>query len=227
MRDALKEKPLQLTDVSLLHMISHTPDMGPILRPSSRESDELAVFLEEHRDELLITVPSEWEDRIIYEETLGEIKTAMVLRAWMEEVIEDQLIEKFGVQPGDLYRTIENAKWLLHATHELALLFGNKEMLPFTHELLERVEKGVKKELLPLVRLEGVGRVRSRIMFNAGYRTIADVKHAPVENLANLPLIGPKLAKKIKEQVGGFLKKDTWEKLREENAWKQKAISEY
>jgi len=226
-RDALREKPLRLTDISLLHMIAHTPDMGPILRPSSRESDELAVFLEEHRDELLITVSSEWEDRIIYEETLGEIKTAMVMKAWMEEVIEDQLIEKFGVQPGDLYRTIENAKWLLHATHELALLFGNKEMLPLTHELLERVEKGVKKELLPLVRLEGVGRVRGRIMFNAGYRTITDVKHAPVENLANLPLIGPKLAKKIKEQVGGFLKKDAWEKLREEDAWKQKAISEY
>lgn len=227
MRDALRRKSTTLSDVSLLHMIAHTPDMGPILRPSSREFDELAVFLEEHRAELLINVTNEWDDRIVYEETLGEIKTAMVLKAWAEEMIEDQLIEKFGVQPGDLYRTIENAKWLLHATHELALLFGNKETLPLTHELLERVEKGVKKELLPLVRLEGVGRVRGRILFNAGYRTIADVKHAPIENLTNLPLIGPKLAKRIKEQVGGFLKKEEWERLREEDTWKQKAISEY
>jgi helicase len=226
-RDALKRKATSLTDVSLLHMIAHTPDMGPILRPSSRESDELAVFLEEHREELLIDVPDEWGDRIIYEETLGEIKTAMVLKAWAEEVIEDQLIEKFGVQPGDLYRTIENSKWLLHATHELALLFGSKETLSLAHELLERVEKGVKKELLPLVRLEGVGRVRGRILFNAGYRTIADLKHGRIENLTNLPLIGPKLAKRIKEQVGGFLKKEAWERLREEDIWKQKAISEY
>jgi helicase len=226
-RDALRHKPVNLTDVSLLQMIAHTPDMGPILRPSSREFDQLAVFLEEHREELLIDVPDEWDDRIIYEETLGEMKTAIVLKAWTEEMIEDQLIEKFGVQPGDLYRTIENAKWLLHATHELALLFGNKETLPLTHELLERVEKGVKKELLPLVRLDGVGRVRGRILFNAGYRNIANLKHAPVENLTNLPLIGPKLAKRIKEQVGGFLKKEAWERLSEEDTWKQKAISEY
>jgi helicase len=88
------------------------------------------------------------------------------------------------------------------------------------------VEKGVKKELLPLVKLEGVGRVRGRIIFNAGYKAIEDIKHAPLENLTNLPAIGPKLAKKIKEQVGGFVKKDEWEKLDEEE-WKQKALTEY
>jgi len=43
----------------------------------------------------------------------------------------------------------------------------------------------------------------------------------------NLPLIGPKLAKKIKEQVGGFVKKEKWEKLEKEDVWKQKAITEY
>jgi hypothetical protein len=42
----------------------------------------------------------------------------------------------------------------------------------------------------------------------------------------NLPLIGPRVAKRIKEQVGGFVKKEAWEKLREE-AWKQKALTEY
>jgi len=43
----------------------------------------------------------------------------------------------------------------------------------------------------------------------------------------NLPLIGPRVAKKIKEQVGGFVKKETWEKLEKEEAWKQKALTEY
>jgi hypothetical protein len=43
----------------------------------------------------------------------------------------------------------------------------------------------------------------------------------------SLPLIGPKLAKKIKEQVGGFVKKEKWEKLEKEDVWKQKAITEY
>ena len=158
---------------------------------------------------------------------LGEIKTAMVMKSWIEEVSEEKLIEQFNVQPGDLYRTIENAKWLLHATDELAALFGEKEILPLTNELVERVSKGIKKELLPIVHLEGVGRVRGRIMFNAGYQTIEDIKHASIEELTNLPLVGPRLAKKIKEQVGGFVKKDEWEKLDSEQEFKQKALGDF
>jgi helicase len=88
------------------------------------------------------------------------------------------------------------------------------------------MEKGVKKELLPLMKLEGIGRIRGRIVYNAGYKTIEDVKHASVEALTNLPLIGQKLAKRIKEQVGGFVRKDSWEKLDRED-WKQKALTEY
>jgi len=226
-RDALRQKPMFLTDLSLLHMIAHTPDMRPILRPYTSELDKIAVFLEEHREELLVPVPNEWEDRINYETFLGEVKTAMTLKAWIEETSEDEIIERFHVQPGDLYRTVENAKWLLYATNELAALFGNKEVQPLTLELMERVEKGVKKELLPIVRLEGVGRVRGRILYNAGYKTIEDIKHAQIEDLMNLPLIGPKLAKKIKGQVGGFVKKGVWEKIEKEEEWKQKALTEY
>ena len=159
-RNALRRKPAYLTDLSLLHMIAHTPDMGPVLRPYARELDEVSVFMEEHRIEFLVDVPDELEDRITYEQFLGEIKTAMTLKAWIEEMTEDEIIERFRAQPGDLYRTIENAKWLLHATHELATLFENKQVLPQTLELRERVEKGVKKELLPIVKLEGVGRAR-------------------------------------------------------------------
>jgi helicase len=226
-RDALRRKPAYLTDLSLLHMIAHTPDMGPVLRPYSRELDEVSIFMEEHRTELLVDIPNEWEDRISYEQFLGEVKTAMTLNAWIEEKTEDEIIERFRAQPGDLYRTIENAKWLLHATHELATLFGNKEALPQTLKLRERVEKGVKKELLPIVKLEGIGRARGRIIYNAGYKTIADIKTAPIEDLMNLPLIGPRVAKRIKEQVGGFVKKETWEKLNKEETGKQKALTEY
>lgn len=226
-RDSLKRKPVSLTDLSLLHMIAHTPDMGPVLRPYSQEIDQVSVFAEEHKQEFTADMPDEWEDTIAFQEFLGEVKTAMTLQAWIEEVSEDQLIERFRVQPGDLYRTIENAKWLLHATHELAELFGNRELLPLTMEVEKRIEKGVKKELLPLVKLEGVGRARGRIIFNAGYRTIEDLKRVSIENLTGLPLIGPKLAKRIKEQIGGFVKKDTWEKLEREDEWKQKALTEF
>ena len=226
-RDALRQKPAYLTELSILHLIAHTPDMGPILRPFSNEVDELAIFMEEHKEEFLVEVPIEWEDGMAYEQFLGEVKTAMTLQSWIEEISEDQMIERYRVQPGDLYRVIENAKWLLHATHELAVLFGEKQILPLALGLMQRVEKGVKEELLPIVRLEGVGRARGRIMFNAGYKTLEDLKHAPIEDLTNLPLIGPRLAKRIKEQVGGFVKAETWKKLEEEDEWKQRALTEY
>ena len=44
----------------------------------------------------------------------------MVMKSWIEEVTEERLIQQFNVQPGDLYRIIENAKWLLHATDEIS-----------------------------------------------------------------------------------------------------------
>jgi helicase len=226
-RDALRRKPAYLTELSLLQLVAHTPDMGPVLRPYSQELDEVSVFMEEHRMELLVDVPDEWEDRVAYEQFLGEVKTAMTLNAWIEEKTEDEIIERFRAQPGDLYRTIENAKWLLHATHELATLFDNKQILPLTLEIRERVEKGVKKELLPIVKLEGIGRARGRILYNAGYKSIETIRTAPIEDFMNLPLIGPRVAKRIKEQVGGFVKKEAWEKLEKGDEWKQKALTEY
>lgn len=226
-RDALQNRAPTLTDLSYLHMIAHTPDIFPRLRPYSREIDELALFVDQHRSEFMFPVPDEWEDRIAYEEFLGEAKLAWVLESWIEEISEDEMIGKFRVQPGDLYRIINSAKWLLYASHELTRLFKHKDALPSLSKLMERVQKGVKKELLPLVRLEGIGRVRARILYNAGLKTVEDLKKAPVKKLTSLPLIGLKLAKKIKDQVGGFIKAEEWKKLKKGEEWEQKAISEY
>ncbi len=224
-RDALKHKPACLTDLSMLHLITHTPDMGPVMRPYGQELDAVAVLMEEHRKELFTSPPVEWEDRVGYEEFLGEVKTAMILKGWIEETSEEQLLEKYKVQPGDLYRIIENGKWLLHAMHELATLLRDKESLPLASELLERVTKGIKRELLPIVKLEGIGRVRGRAMYNAGYKTVEDIKHAKMDDL--IKLLGSALAKKVKVQVGGFVKKETWEHLDKGEEWKQKSLGDF
>jgi len=183
--------------------------------------------VDEHREEFMFEVPDEWTDRITYEEFLGEAKLASVLNAWIEETTEDEAIEKFRVQPGDLYRLIATSKWLLYASHELASLFSHKDLLSHLAELREKTEKGVKAELLPLVRLERIGRVRARILYSAGLKGLADLKRAPLTKLTNLPLIGPKLAKKIKEQVGGFVKAEEWRRLGKKEGADQRAITEY
>jgi helicase len=228
-RDALQGKQPLLTEFSLLHLISHTPDMGPIMRPYQREMDKLVIVTEDHKQELFIAPPNEWEDHVGYAEFLGEVKTALVMNNWIEELPEDKIMERFNVQPGDLYRTIESAKWLLHAIDELTpCVAKNKEVSQLSHELVERVSKGIKRELLPIVALEGVGRVRGRIIFDAGFQSIEDLKHASVEELTSLPSVGPRLAKKIKEQVGGHMKMETWENLsKEPDEAKQKALFDF
>jgi helicase len=227
-RDALQNKPPLLTEFSLLQLVSHTPDMGPIMRPYQREMDKLAIQTEDHKQELFLEPPDQWSDPIGYAEFLGEVKTAMVMNNWIEELPEEKIIERFSVQPGDLYRSIETAKWLLHAITELSSVVAkNNETAALSHELVERVSKGIKKELLPIVQLEGVGRVRGRIIFNAGYRTVKDLKHASIEELTNLPSVGPRLAKKIKEQVGGFVKKGTWENLNNAEEAEQKGLFDF
>ena len=115
-RDALKQKPPNVTELSLLHLITHTPDMGPVMRPYGEELEIVAVQMEQHREEFFMPPPNEWEDHVEFEEYLGEVKTAMILNAWIEETSEEQLLERFRVQPGDLYRIVENGKWLMHAT---------------------------------------------------------------------------------------------------------------
>jgi helicase len=176
--------------------------------------DKLTITTEDHKQELFVEIPDQWSDTVGYAEFLGEVKTAMVMNNWIEELPEDKILERFNVQPGDLYRTIENAKWLLHAIEELSpVVAKNKDVTALGTELVERVSKGIKRELLPIVAIEGVGRVRGRIIFNAGYQTVEDLKHASIDELTNLPSVGPRLAKKIKEQVGGYVKKDKWESL--------------
>ena len=226
-RDALLNRAPKLTNLSFLHMISHTPDMFPKLRPYSKEIIRLAMFVDEHRDEFMFDVPNEWEDRIAYEEFLGEGKQAWVLGTWLEEISEDEIIERFEVQPGDLYRLIETARWLLYAAHELAILLDHKDITSSLAEIMERVKRGVKAELLPLVKLEGIGRIRARTLYNAGLKTLKDLKKEPFEKLSSLPLIGPKIAKKIKEQVGGLILSDEWERLKKGETWEQQALTKY
>jgi helicase len=216
LRDGLYTRAKSVTDVSFLHLISRTPDIAPKLYPRRGEDEMLDLFAKEHQDEFMCEVPEYYGDTngVTYEEFLSEVKCARVLYEWINETSEDAILEVHKVEPGDILRMVDSAKWLLHATHQLAELFGHKDLLGATYELQVRCAKGVKSELVPLVELEGVGRIRARAIHNAGYRSLEDLRHASITNLMSIPLIGPTLAKKIKEQVGGLIKAEEWETLK-------------
>jgi helicase len=231
LRDGLYTRAKHVTEVSFLHLISRTPDVSPKLYPRRGEDEMLDLFAKEHSDEFMCETPEYFGDTngVTYEEFLAEIKCARVMYEWINETSEDGILEVHKVEPGDMLRMVDTSKWLLHAIYRLAELFGHKDLLGPTYELQIRCAKGVKSELVPLVELAGVGRVRARSLFNVGYRTLDDLKHASVTDLMNVPLIGPSLAKKIKEQVGGLIKAEEWEALKSKTTQttEQRLLTDY
>ncbi|OLE69247.1 hypothetical protein AUF78_12135 [archaeon 13_1_20CM_2_51_12] len=214
LRDGLYNRAKKMTDLSILHLISKTPDLSPRPRPRGGEVDKLGLLAEQRSDEFTYPIPTQFEDPLAYEEFLGELKAAQVLSDWIDERTEDQILETRKVEPGDLLRLVQGSEWLILATQELGRLFGHKDLLAPLEMLKVRLAKGVRPDLVKLTTLEGVGRVRARMLYDAGLKSIDDIKERSLEQLMSIRTIGPSLAKRIKEQAGGLIKADEWEKAK-------------
>jgi helicase len=126
LRDGLKRGALDQTDFTWLHLICHTPDMRPILRPRRNEIELIEIYIDEHLEEFAIPIDT-GSDYIDFESFLSEVKTSMILKEWIEETSENDLYERFNVQPGDRYSAVTNAEWLLYSTQELAKILDIQE----------------------------------------------------------------------------------------------------
>lgn len=202
LRDGLKTAEtfdLPPTEISVLHLIASTPDVRNLyLR--QKDMSELQKFLWEYSDEFLAEVPEEWDPK--FEFFLMRLKTALMLNDWISEKSEEAIITRFKTGSGDIVYLTENAKWLLYATLEISKIFDYKKIRKTISELHIRVANGIKKELVPLVKIRGIGRVRARLLYNNGYISIATLRKAEPRDLTRIPSLGPELARSIKEQVG-------------------------
>ncbi len=200
LRDGLAGVTSEPTDIGILHLICKTPDMGTLyLR--EHEYEEMEQFFKTHAEELIAQIPDYHREPEKFEMMLAELKTANLLRMWADETREDDLHERFGIGAGDIRRKAETAKWLLYAAHELASLFKARKALTPLRKLQDRIRYGVKEELLELVQLRGIGRVRARSLFRAGFRRLSDIEKATEEALAKVPYIGTEIARSIKKQA--------------------------
>ena len=141
-----------------------------------------------------------------YDDFMNSVKTALFFHDWIEEKDEEYLLERFNITPGEIRVKLDTANWLLYASAELARLMQFQPIIKDIKKLKLRLKHGAKEELLALLKLKGIGRVRSRKMFNNRIRTIGDVKEAPIPTLVQL--IGRATAIKVKEQVGQKVDKD-------------------
>lgn len=183
----------------LLQMISHTLEMRPLLKVKMREYDDIQDKLLAHSESLLDKEPSMYDPE--YETFLDSVKTALFFNDWIDEKHEEYLLEQYNIRPGEIRVKLETADWLLYATHEFARILEMQNILSEITKLRLRLKDGVKEELLPLLRLKEVGRVRARKLFNAGLKDIADIKKADASTIAQI-LGSAKIAQDIKEQLG-------------------------
>ena len=151
------------------------------------------------RDIFLISPPDPSSEE--YEWFLSDLKTASLLEDWIDEVPEERIVSKYDIGPGDIHTLVEKAEWLLHATREFARTY-NFDIVSDIGDLVVRMHNGCKKELLNLVSLRGIGRVRARALYNEGFKTINDLRNIPLERLANIKTIGRRMADSIKKQIG-------------------------
>ncbi len=150
--------------------------------------------------EHLLVDPDDIEDYDL-EYMNSDLKVALLINDWIEEMDEDTLTDSMGIGPGDIRSKIDMMDWIIYAMSEIAYMF-NPDAIKKIRPLMTRIRYGVKEELMELVSFRGVGRSRARILFDKGIRTKADVAAIDVNELANIPKIGSVLASKMKEQAG-------------------------
>ncbi len=181
----------KLTDeVSMLFMICNTSEM----RPYTKVIEEAEDLLLKYSEMIEKYEPFGGEFYDIYK----PFSTALMFNDWINEAGENGIMLKYKETPGSLFSKTSNADWLLYSSIELSriLHIGSAKLL----ELRVRVKYGIKKELLDLTRLEQVGRVRARLLFNAGIKTVSDLrKEASKQKVERL--FGKEIAKKILEQT--------------------------
>jgi len=183
----------------LLHMLTCCPD-SELLNVGKSDYEELEILAHKIEDELIITPNNlpQLQDVYTYYATL---KTMWLWSRWIDEEKEETMCDDFNVGPGDIYRHVESAGWLLHAAGMVAELLHYKKLTFDLEALRSRVRYGIKEELLELAALDGVGRVRARMLFKHGYHNLADLKGATADHLASIKTIGKSLAQSIVTQI--------------------------
>ncbi len=179
--------------LGILYMISNTMEMRPYVKATGEAEDEFAAYMHFNKDKV---IGNAYETMDYYYDPVRAFSTALMLREWMDEVQEPSIIKKYSTTPGLLYGKLLNADWIMYASIELAKLMKLSQ-----HELINsrvRLRYGIKEELLDLVRLEQIGRVRARMLYVNGIRSVADIRARPqaVERI-----LGKDIAARITAQL--------------------------
>jgi helicase len=187
MLEILKNKN-RPSEIALLHLVTMTPDMELLYVNAS--DNWIEDFIDEHQGELNPEENFDW--------FLKQAKTTALLREWIGEAKEEYISEVFRVGPGDIRRVAETAEWLMHSLAELSK-YLELGVTYSAEQLAERIHYGAGPDLLTILNLKGIGRVRARKLYQAGYTSVLKLKAADPSDVGKI--LGPKVAEKILAQL--------------------------
>jgi len=177
---------------SLLELFCSATELRPLLRVGKKDEDEIwGLYYEQENKLLTESNDSDYLDRF---------KTALMLHDWVSEMTEDSILETYGMAPGLLRIKVDASEWLAYSCSELVpYIKAGPGLRKEVQRLQERIKHGIKEELVSLVAIRGIGRVRARKLFNAGIKTKSDLEKATEAKIGSI--VGDGIAKKIKAEL--------------------------
>ncbi|BDC18040.1 ATP-dependent DNA helicase Hel308 [Acidianus sp. HS-5] len=182
-------------NIAYLHLVAYTPD-GPTVSVTRSESEEL---VDEAPCPLFVEEPDDEDEFYNY---VSALKVAMIINDWIEEVDEDVILGRYGIGSGDLRSIVDTMDWLTYSGYNVARVLELTEHYDALHTLNLRVKDGVKEELLDLVKIQGVGRKRARMLYNHGIKKPEDI----VMNVEKVKsLLGQKIGEKVAKEAARLI----------------------
>jgi len=167
---------------AMLHLIACTPDFPP-LWPTGKQMQMMTQKVDAMNDQTLLD-GHELNSLGFLPEAESLAKSAWALSQWIEENSLREIEQDLGVAPGDLRVRVDHADWLMNAARQIcanddeldgALVDADIDLLEILDIMRKRVPNGCKEDLLALISIRGVGRVRARTLANHGYRTPLEI----------------------------------------------------
>ena len=173
-----------------LHLISNCEEFYPKFSLRKKDYESASLLIENNSSELLEQI-SEYDCS----------RSLLALHAWITESSELSLSDNFGVESGDMHRMAETANWLSYCLREISKHVERADLLEELGNLRKRIVYGIREELLELVRIKGIGRIRARILYKHRIKNLDDLAKIPVNKLAEIDKIGSTLADNIKSEL--------------------------
>nr|NIR86958.1 RNA helicase [Candidatus Bathyarchaeota archaeon] len=173
-----------------LHLISNCEEFFPRFSLRNKDYETASLLIENNAQELLEQI-SEYDCN----------RSLLALNAWITESSEISLSDNLGVESGDMHRMVETANWLAYCLREIAKHVERTDLLDELEALRKRITYGIREELIELVKIKGIGRVRARVLYNKGIKTLDDLAKIPVKKLAEIDKIGSTIADNIKSEL--------------------------